>query len=185
MKVEEGVRESFSTALYVLVGILLALGVNMGMAFFLATDMPVVAVESNSMIPTFQRGDLLILQGIPADQIQIDDIIVFIPSQRTTAIVHRVIELNPDGTFQTQGDANPQQLPFEESISFSNIHGKVVTIIPLLGWVRIGVVDYIRPNWYWVVLAAIIAYGLYIAYKKIFKRKGYSSSKGFIPVGGK
>ena len=51
------------TIFYVIIGILLAFGINQGLALALSTEIPVVAVESNSMVPTFYQGDILIIQG--------------------------------------------------------------------------------------------------------------------------
>jgi len=75
-------RFTNSSIFYVIVGVILAFGVNQGLAFALSTDMPIVAVESNSMIPTFYKGDILVLQGVPADQIMVGDIIVFSPPMK-------------------------------------------------------------------------------------------------------
>ncbi len=142
------------TILYIIVGIALALGINNGMAYAMATDLPIVAVESNSMVPTFYQGDILIIQGVPTDQLQIGDIIVFSIQNQATPIVHRIIKIHDDGTFQTKGDnkeTNKQSAPFEQNIQPSQIHGKKVLIIPYLGWVKIAVVDYVLPNMLWFI----------------------------------
>jgi signal peptidase len=139
------------TIFYVVVGILLAFGINQALAFGLRTEMPVVAVESNSMVPTFYRGDILIIQGAASPQgyqdfVQVGDVIVFTPPGKQIPIVHRVIAKNPDGTFQTRGDANNgQQLPFEKSIQPGEIEGKMVLLIPYLGWIKIGMTEYVIP----------------------------------------
>jgi signal peptidase I len=157
-----------STVLYIVFGIVLAFGINHSLAFALSTDMPVVAVESNSMVPTFSRGDILILQGVPAEQLKIGDIIVFSPVAGQTPIVHRIIRMNPDGTFQTKGDANMGQLPFEKSISPDQIHGKEIAIVPFLGWVKIGMSEIVVPNimWFAIIISAYILYTEVIRSKK-------------------
>lgn len=158
---------SFSTTVfYIFLGIFLAFGINQGLAFALSTEMPVVAVESNSMIPTFQRGDILVLQGVPPKDLKIGDIIVFSPPGHETPIVHRIIKINPDGTFQTKGDANTRQLEFEKRIESGQIHGKEILIIPYLGLVKIGITDYVIPNMFWVVLGIII---ISLSYLLIFR----------------
>jgi len=131
-------KESLSTLVYIIVGILLAFGANQALAFGLTTDMPMVAVESNSMVPTFSRGDILILQGVPSNELEIGDVIVFSPPGRATPVVHRLITKNPDGTFQTKGDANSGQLAFEKRIEPAQIHGRSIATIPYLGWIKIG-----------------------------------------------
>ncbi len=144
-----------SSVFYVIVGVLLALFLNQGLAFALSTDMPVVAVESNSMVPTFYKGDILILQGVPSDQLSVGDIIVFSVPSEDTPIVHRIVEVNPDGTFQTKGDANSKSIPYEKSIKASQIHGKEVMIVPFLGWVKILTIDFIVPNILWMILGVV------------------------------
>lgn len=139
-------KEWLPTLGYVVLGIVLAFAANQGLAFALSTDMPMVAVESNSMIPTFYKGDILILQGVPASELDIGDVIVFMPPGKATPVVHRVIGLNPDGTVQTKGDANSGQLPFEKSISATQIHGRSIATIPYLGWIKIGATEVIFNN---------------------------------------
>ncbi len=136
-------RELGSVILYVLFGVILALAINFGLALALNTDLPIVAVQSNSMVPTFHKGDILVLVGVSPEELKVGDIIVFSPSERATPVVHRIIKINDDGTFQTKGDANNQQLPFEKRIKPEQIHGKCVLIIPYLGWIKIIFIDLI------------------------------------------
>ncbi len=154
-----------NSVFYIILGIVLAIGMNWGLALALGTDMPVVAVESNSMLPTFAKGDILILQGAPANQIKVGDIIVFSPGPQQTPVVHRVIEENPDGTFQTKGDNNNGQLSFEKSIAPSQIHGKTILIIPYLGWLKLGMMEFLLPNLLWVALAGGILGFIYMGVK--------------------
>lgn len=160
------------TLMYIIVGIALAFFINQGLALGLSTDMPVVAVESNSMIPTFYKGDILVLQGVgnPDEYInflKIGDIIVFSPSGHEVPVVHRIIKINPDGTFQTLGDANNgQQLPFEKRIEPEQIHGKMIFKLPYLGWIKIGMTQLIMPNIAFVILIIIAAFILYFIFFK-------------------
>jgi signal peptidase I len=150
---------SNSSVFYVIIGVVLALGINQGLALALSTDMPIVAVESSSMVPAFNKGDMLILQGTPQGQLSVEDIVVFDPPSGGTPIVHRIVSINSDGTFQTKGDANSGQLSYEKSISHSQIHGRVIMIIPYLGWVKIGMTQYLMPNLLWMLLG-IAVFGL-------------------------
>ncbi|UCD07062.1 MAG: signal peptidase I [Candidatus Aenigmatarchaeota archaeon] len=151
-----------SSIFYVILGVILALLVNQGMAFALSTDMPIVAVESDSMVPTFYKGDILVLQGVPAEQLKVDDIIVFSPPNQDTPVVHRIIGINPDGTFQTKGDANPGQIWYEKSIKASQVHGKQIMIIPLLGWIKIITMEFILPNLVWMILGVALIGLVYV-----------------------
>jgi signal peptidase I len=163
------------TLIYIFLGIFMAFSVNIILGQALSTDMPVVAVESNSMVPTFYQGDILIIQGMrnPADygnMLAVGDIIVFSAEGRTIPIVHRIKQINADGSFQTQGDANTGQHPFEKQVLPLQIHGKVVMIIPYLGWVKIGVTEYVLPflvkNVILVVLVCATIMLLYLMVKE-------------------
>ncbi|MBI4020143.1 MAG: signal peptidase I [Candidatus Aenigmarchaeota archaeon] len=162
-------KDYIGTALYVLLGIVLALTITQGLALALSTDLPIVAVESNSMVPTFQKGDILVLQGVAAEELKIGDIIVFSPAGQAIPVVHRIIAKNGDGSFQTQGDANPTQLAFERLIKPEQIHGRVVLIAPYLGWVKIGILEYALPNAGIMLAVAIVLALLYLAMQKYRK----------------
>jgi signal peptidase len=146
--------DSKETVLYMVIGVLLAWGINQGMAVALTTDMPVVAVESNSMVPVFYKGDILVLKGLAPSEFKVGDVIVYSVERRQVPVVHRIVKINPDGSFQTKGDANSGQLDFEYYITPENVHGKVFVIVPYLGWVKIGMMQYVLPNII-IVLAAV------------------------------
>ena len=145
-----------SSVFYLILGVVFALGINGGLALALSTDMPIVAVESNSMVPTFSQGDMLVLQGISQEHLTVEDIIVFDPPSGGTPIVHRIVEINNDGTCQTKGDANSGQLHYEKSITYDQVHGRVAMIIPFIGWVKIGMTQYLLPNLLWIFLGAAV-----------------------------
>jgi len=63
-------------------------------------------------------------------------IVYDIPSQKVP-IIHRIVKINDDGTFQTKGDHNSGQNPYERSVSGSQIRGKVVFVVPYLGYLRV------------------------------------------------
>jgi signal peptidase I len=156
-------NELTETILHVVVGIIIAFSLIYVAGVLLHTSIPVVAVESNSMVPTFSKGDILIIQGILKEELKVSDIIVFAVPGQSIPVVHRIIKINSDGTFQTQGDANNGQLDFEKSINHDQIYGKMVFMIPFLGWVKIGLVQYVLPNIFIViVLIAIIAFIYFI-----------------------
>ena len=165
--------ELVSTGMYIIIGIILAVSINSVFGFALNTELPIVAVQSGSMEPTFYKGDLLLPVGVDKGNpdIKIGDIIVFSHSYGTTPVVHRVVEINPDGTYQTRGDANPGQLPYEKRINVSQIKGKAVMIIPYLGWIKIAVVEILLPfaakN---AIFIAIFAIGIYLT-ATVLKRK--------------
>ncbi len=145
--------------------------------FVLATPTPIVAVVSNSMkheVPEithykwlrerfgyndsfvdswplangFSRGDMIIVKG--EKKYKVGDVIVFQNLCGGPPIIHRVVHINPDGTYQTKGDNNPGQLKVfkggklcydETRIQPKQIYGKGVVVIPMLGWFKIKVVE--------------------------------------------
>lgn len=83
----------------------------------------------------FLIGDLPIIEG--SNNYNIGDVIVYdIPTQNIP-IIHRIININPDGTYRTKGDHNSDLLPFEYSVSKEQIRGKVIFIIPKLGYFKV------------------------------------------------
>ncbi len=168
MKRKEKRKDSaFSTIGYIILGIAIAYFINIALSFALNTSMPVVAVESNSMVPAFSRGDILFLAGKNASELKVGDIIVYSPEGQSVPIVHRIISVNPDGSFQTKGDANAGQLAFEKHVAPSEINGVVVFIVPYAGWIKIAVTNYILPNAVWIALALTAAFAAMQAFKHI------------------
>nr|NIP67569.1 signal peptidase I [Candidatus Bathyarchaeota archaeon]NIU81803.1 signal peptidase I [Candidatus Bathyarchaeota archaeon]NIV68446.1 signal peptidase I [Candidatus Bathyarchaeota archaeon]NIW34941.1 signal peptidase I [Candidatus Bathyarchaeota archaeon] len=98
--------------LTVLIIFLLVAGVYLGFQVALATTTPWVAVASGSMRPALEAGDLVIVKGVPATDIEVGDIIIF-DSPRGVRTIHRVTRIQTlhNGTiqFKTKGDANPSE----------------------------------------------------------------------------
>src|SRR5713226_7105630 len=103
-----------------LIGVVLlgGFGVWEGLRLGLNTEFPVLVVSSGSMIPTLQIGDLIVIRGqdpstIKAGAPPIGSIIVFRPpccslslNDPNYLVVHRVVEITPNGHFVTRGDNN-------------------------------------------------------------------------------
>jgi len=156
----------FGYFVYAIAGILIAFLLNQALALGLDTDLPVVAVVSGSMTHDgtteqvhyawlkenldynhsvvdswpikdgFLIGDLPIVAG--ADEYKVGDVIVYSVPGQSVPIVHRIIRVNSDGTFTTKGDHNPNLLPFEGAVRKENVHGKVIFIIPKLGYFKVA-----------------------------------------------
>lgn len=103
----------------------------------------------------FRKGDIIIVWGRFTPKV--GDIIIFKPNTGSKAprpIIHRIVEINSDGTYQTKGDHNSEQLTVanniyktdETHIGQEQIIGKAVFKIPYLGWVKIWAVDFL--NWF-------------------------------------
>ena len=104
------------------------------------------------MSPTLEGGDLVIVQGAPPSNIQVEDIIVFDPPQGVRTI-HRVTKMQvlQDGTmqFKTKGDAVEQE---DDWVSEQYVLGRVIYRIPYLGYLILDPVIIIVA----VIIIAII-----------------------------
>jgi len=165
-KFEKMTEGPLGYVVYAAFGILIAFVLNQGLAYALGTDLPVVAVISSSMthdettptvyyqwleqnlrynesyinsfpIPNgFVIGDLPIIES--SANYSVGDVIVYSVPDQSVPIIHRIIRINSDGTYTTKGDHNPSLLSFEGSVSKSQIHGKVIFIIPKLGYFKVA-----------------------------------------------
>jgi len=126
----------FGSIVYLFLGFVIAYSVNMGLGYALDTQTPVVAVFSNSMVSTFYKGDMILVQGV--EEVSVGDIIVFSVPDRSYPIIHRVYEITPEG-IKTKGDNNLYVDPWK--ISKEDIYGKAILKFPLLGWVKIIFVE--------------------------------------------
>lgn len=121
--------------------------VSVTLPFLLHTRIPLAAVTSGSMTPTIKQGDLLVIEGVNTSDLRVGNIIVYRstdPYLSDELIVHRIIRVNQvDGKvvgYVTKGDNNLESdavAGFEPptGIPPNEVVGKVVLVIPLLGWV--------------------------------------------------
>ncbi len=146
---------------YIIFGILAAYLLNLGAGIILGTDLPVVAVVSESMThdsltPSnhykflqenynftrnqidswpinggFNKGDVLVVKGVKENELKIGDVIVYNIKGQKIPIVHRIIKI--DGGIFTKGDHNPAA----DGWTPTKIHGKTVFVIPYLGWPKL------------------------------------------------
>ena len=155
-------KDLLETAGYIILGVVAAYLLNFGLGMALGTDLPVVAVVSDSMthdVTThlrhyeylqdkygytqeevdswpitrgFLKGDALVVVGTETDNLKPGDVIVYDIQGQSTPIVHRIVEID-DGNIVTKGDHNPSYDPWAPT----NIHGKAVAVIPFLGWPKL------------------------------------------------
>lgn len=110
-----------------------------GLRFVLNTEYPIVVVEGVSMEKTYIQGDLLLLKGVPVENIKVGDVVVYRRTINSQLIVHRVVEVKIDNVsgiiyFVTQGDnrfTNPY--PDRPDVSSSAVVGTVIYHVPALG----------------------------------------------------
>ncbi len=80
-------------------------------------------------------GDIVFLQG--QKEYKVGDVIVYPAKNYPLPIIHRIIKINEDGTYQTKGDNNFGQLSFEKRVEKEKIYGKVIFVIPRLGYPKV------------------------------------------------
>ncbi len=93
----------------------------------------------------FNKGDIMILRG--AKDSAVGDILVFWADTRNEPIIHRIVQakgLPGDPLFKTKGDHNCGSATFEQSIDKERRIGKAMVRIPLLGWIKIGFVEFLK-----------------------------------------
>jgi signal peptidase len=95
-----------------------------------------VAVSGPSMEPAFHVGDLVIVQDVDPDDVVVGDVVRY--KEGSIEVVHRVVEVRTERgrlEFITQGDANNTP---DDPISGAEVTGRVVHVIPKLGWPSIA-----------------------------------------------
>lgn len=151
-KAKGQLKDILNDVAYMVAGVVLALIVYTSLGYTLNTSDPIVTVVSQSMHPALERGDMLVLQGVPTSELRAGpggDIIVYVcPAseprcpQGNKLIVHRIYAINQDGTFTSKGDNNPG--PDTWRIEPSWIRGKMILRIPYLGYPRILISDVLK-----------------------------------------
>jgi signal peptidase len=153
-------NEYFQMAMMIILMVVLVFGFWYGSQLALNTQYPALAVVSESMLPTLNVGDVIIVQGVSAAQINADyttgDIIVYRdPSHPDERIVHRAVEKVLKGNyyqFTTKGDNNAgSDPPFNESY----LVGKVIARIPYVGNFPLFV-NALGNFYYFVIIIIII-----------------------------
>jgi len=160
-------RELIETVALILIAVVGSYAIFIGLGIGLGTypESPLRAVSSGSMRPAYNVGDLLVLQNIPSDKLQVDDVIVFEVSTRSYDIVHRIIEIqyrSQDGKlyFRTKGDNNPSADYWRGTecwfgmIPQENVIGKVIFSVPLIGYFSLAISE--NPYGILVIGAGII-----------------------------
>ena len=89
-------------------------------------------VQSGSMEPNIHIGDIVITHQQAV--YHVNDAVTFNSPETERVVTHRIAEVKegPTRQFITKGDANREE--DEAQITASNIIGKVIFVIPKLGW---------------------------------------------------
>ncbi|HLM90826.1 MAG TPA: signal peptidase I [Thermoplasmata archaeon] len=119
----------------------------------------VLAIETGSMAPTFDRGTLVLIEtvGGPSD-LEVGDIVAYNAPYLSPngPVVHRIVAIHLNGSqevFTFKGDANPS--PDPRPVVFSQVVGKVVTYVPYLGYLVLS------PELSVSILLMLVLFGFY------------------------
>lgn len=106
-----------------------------------------VAIISNSMKPTFSRGDVVIVEKRSKDEeLELDEIAYF--AHKDKMLTHRVIKKKIENNktyYRTKGDNNE----FEDDywIIEDDVEGSIKFQIPLLGYPSVWLSELLRSKW--------------------------------------
>lgn len=109
------------------------------------------AIMSGSMSPVIQTGDVVVAAPTDGENLGVGTVVVFDDPSGEGYITHRIVEVNEDGTYKTQGDANPgaDSTPLEPD----QIVGTGRILVPLIGlpffWISTG-------EWLRVVFSGLV-----------------------------
>ena len=103
-----------------------------------------IAIVSNSMVPAFSRGDVVVVRKIDVDEtdkLKVGDVLQYETDGRF--VVHRIVKIkeNDDGAlvFTTKGDNN--NAPDTNPVTESQIRGVVKYVIPKIGYPSVWLND--------------------------------------------
>lgn len=183
-----------------LVVILLTLSAAVGSAI-LKKPLLLTVIRSDSMVPVWERGDMVVIKNVgKKDAVDIGDIVFFTTDKGSLStkgwIAHRVMEGNDDRGFITKGDANKQTdqdaagagLIKKESIAAKAITiGGSPIVIPKAGYFSLWMEKY-QGNPYLlpivaVILAVLIGVGEMTSGKR-HKKKSKGMDLQLIYIGG-
>lgn len=101
----------------------------------LRAESPLMVVSSESMVPTLNVGDIILVRGIDPHQVTVGTIIIFhSPNNYDMPIVHRVVQVENEGNtvfFRTKGDHNGG--PDGWRVPAENLMGVYVGKLPYVG----------------------------------------------------
>lgn len=137
-------------------------------------------VESVSMLPTLEPGDLVVIQSVPFNSIKVGDIIVYNGQCSTSglSVIHRVVNVTSAGLITQGDDRRTNPLSDQRSdiakgpITANCVVGVVVFIVPYIE--RLATLPY-GTNY---IIAALIFLAV------IYSELGYRGKKEGLPQSG-
>jgi signal peptidase I len=106
------------------------------------------AITSGSMMPRLHPGDVVIAVSQGDTPITEGTIVVFEDPIRGDLVTHRIVGINPDGTYTTKGDANG--INDVTPVPPENIRGVGRWVVPYVGLLRVWLAE---GQWLLLILA--------------------------------
>jgi signal peptidase len=139
---------------------------GLGLAVQNSTPVRLVQIDMSpwyvtSMYPALMAGDVILVEGVRAEDVRVGDVIIFSRSYSANPIIHRVIQIVQlsDGrlAFRTKGDYNtvPDTPLVDEGDLLGRWSGLKVQLIGL------PVIAVMEPLGRYVTIALIVALSLY------------------------
>lgn len=130
---------------YYLIIPLAAAAILLILPFAIYSGNDIMRITSDSMVPTIQPHDIIIVEQIAIDQVQVGDIIVFdLYRPGLDIIAHRAYAIGNDSQgklgIDTQGDNIG--IPDSWTVYEENLIGIVVDVIPSMGIILLEPVRY-------------------------------------------
>jgi signal peptidase len=152
---KQNINKALKDIIIIIIGVAV---VWLGLRAAFATENPFYVVSSESMVPTLNVYDVIIVKnGSTFNDLKVGDIIVFhSPSDYDRVIVHRVVKIQngSEKIIITKGDNNPASIPgIDYPIGKREYIGKVVFVIPKLGLVSKA----LTPPINYIIIGIILA----------------------------
>jgi len=126
------IKKILKIAVLALIAILLIIFLSFYRPVQLWGDTRYEPVYTGSMEPAIPVGSVVVIKPANPDTLKVGDIICFkIESESSTTVTHRIINITDEG-FITKGDANED--PDQWIVKKENVIGKVIAVIPYLGY---------------------------------------------------
>lgn len=91
-------------------------------------------VSSGSMAPLVRPGDVVVYSDTDVDKLDVGSVIVFTRDDGVQ-LVHRVVEVDADGSLITRGDANSTADP--DRVTHADVRGRAFVLVPWVGLPRV------------------------------------------------
>ena len=109
--------------------------------FLLVSGTHAYAVQSDSMLPTLRRGDVVFVRKVSFDELAKGDVISATFPESDGIFTHRIVRVDTENSqLYTRGDHNMSDDPMPTASS--HILGKLWFSVPYLGFISLYITNY-------------------------------------------